>query len=183
MATWRTYPVGRQASVGLPPTWRDLTQKTPAVKAAIRAEAARHPRVAPILYAFMSRMGPLVKLIAADFARASLKSGFVTNLNVLRQRTRFSLEAWAKANADALGHYPGVVKPVRRRYVHLPAGLAIRFRYAQRVQAGTWRRVSVTQYAVAHAGAVYLLTYTTTPAQVRAYTPVFAQSARSLRFR
>jgi len=171
-------------AIALPGSWRNVTQQTPAVRTAIQRAAARNPKVAPLLYALTVQMGPLVKFVAADFARSSLRRGFVTNLNVLAQRTNLRLDVWAKANTRALQRTPSVIKPVGRSYVRLPAGRALRLNFVQRLPAGDHiATVSVTQFAVARSGFVYLLTYSTTPKQAGSYAPAFLLSARSLRLR
>jgi hypothetical protein len=181
---WRMHRIKEAGTLRLPATWRDMTKQTPAVEAAIRRAAARNPQVAPFLYALTVGMKAYVKFVGADFARASLKHGFATNLNILGQRTPVSLDAWANANLHALRRTTTVLRPIRTQWVRLPAGRALALRFKQKVPAGArLATVAVTQYAVKRGGSVYLLTYSTTPAQARAYARVFAKSARSLRLR
>jgi len=183
-ARWRTYTIANVGSIALPGSWRNVTEQTPAVRLAIQRAAARNPKVAPLLYALTAERGPLVKFVAADFARASLKGGFVTNLSVLAQRTTVGFDVWAKANTRALQRTASVIKPVHRSYVRLPAGRALRLKFVQRLPAGDHiATVSVTQFAVARSGFVYLQTYSTTPKQARPYAPAFLRSARSFRLR
>lgn len=181
---WRTHSIKEVGSLRLPATWRDMTKQTPAVEAAIRRAAVRNPRVAPLLYALTVRRATYVKFAGADFARASLKHGFATNVSILAQRTPVSLDAWANANVRALRATLTVVKPVHRGWVRLPAGRALELRFKQKVQAGDRvATVAVTQYGLKRGASVYLLTYSTTPAQAGSYARVFAKSARSLRLR
>ena len=183
-AKWRTYSIVNVGSIALPGSWLNVTRQTPAVRTAIQRAAVRNSKVAPLLYALTAQMGPLVKFVAADFARVSLRGGFVTNLSVLAQRTSVGFDVWAKANTRALQRTASVIKPVRRSYVRLPAGRALRLKYVQRLPAGDHiATVSVTQFAVARSGHVYLLTYSTTPKQARSYARAFLRSARSLRLR
>jgi hypothetical protein len=183
-ARWRTHTIESVGSLALPSSWRDMTRQTPALRTAIQRASARNPRVEPLLYALTVQMGALVKFVAADFARASLKGGFVTNLSVLAQRSTVRFDAWAKANTRALQRTQSVIKPVSRAYVRLPAGRALRLKFIQRVQAGDHiATASVTQYAVARHGFIYLLTFSTTRNHARSYAPAFLRAARSLRIR
>lgn len=181
---WRTHGLARGGSISLPPTWRNFTRSTPQLHAAIRREAARNPRVAPLLYALTARTSELVRFVGADLARQALRRGVVTTLNVLAQRTTATLDLWAATNVAVLRRSPSIVKPVRRSTVLLPAGRAARLRYVQRLPAGSpIRRAAITQYALARDGIVYLLTYTTVPRELARYRAVFDRSARSFRLR
>jgi hypothetical protein len=181
---WQAHSLTGGGSISLPETWQNFTRQTPQLQNALREEVARNPRIAPLLYALTARRSQLVRFVAADLAPRSLRRGFVTNVNVLAQRTQATLDQWAATNASALRRIRTVVKPVRRSTVHLPAGRAVHLRYVQRVQTGARvSRVSVTQYAVTRNRTIYLLTFTTSPGQLLAYRPVFQLSAFTLRLR
>jgi hypothetical protein len=181
---WTTHSLTRAGSISLPSSWQDFTRQTPRLQTAVRREVIRNPRIGPVLYALTARRSPSLRFIGADLARPSLRAGFVTNVSLLAQRTRGTLDEWTLANVAALRRARSVAKPVLRSTVLLPAGRAVRLRYRQRVQTGTpVERVAVTQYAVARNRTIYLLTFTTLPRQLARYLPVFEQSARSLRLR
>ena len=182
-AAWRTHAIARTGSIALPSTWRDFMQKR-GLNSAIQRASARNPKVRPLLYALTVPMGSLVRFVAADLARRSLATGYVTDLIVLVQRSSVRLDSWGVRMLNALRRSPIVVGAVHRGSLRLSAGRALTFRSVQRVQAGDrFRRGAVVQYAVARNGSIYLLTFTTTPAQLRAYAPVFDESARSLRLK
>ena len=89
-----------------------------------------------------------LKLIAFDLAQSSLKTGFATSLNVVRERTSLPLAAWRQEALKALNSMSFVLEPIWWQNVKLPAGKAVRFTYRalqrRREAAG---RPSITQYA------------------------------------
>ena len=90
-----------------------------------------------------------MKLIAFDLAQSSLKTGFATNLNVVRERTSLPLAAWRQGALKALNAMSFVVEPIWWRNVKLPAGKAVRLNYRARFNLGGKRLdTSITQYAL-----------------------------------
>jgi hypothetical protein len=79
---------------------------------------------------------------------------------------------------------PFVRQPIWSRTIRLPAGKAVRLTY-RAVFPFPERRVEVrvTQYGLVERGWVTVLTFSTPPAQAKAYSARFERSARSLRLR
>lgn len=125
-----------------------------------------------------------VKLIAFDLAQSSLKTGFATNLNVVRERTSLPLAAWRLAALKALNSMSFVVEPIWWQNVKLPAGRAVKFTYRARFNVrGKRLDTSLTQFALMDNGAAVVLTYTTLPRLANGYRATFERSAKSFRFR
>jgi hypothetical protein len=125
-----------------------------------------------------------LKLIAFDLAQSSLKTGFATSLNVVRERTSLPLAAWRQEALKALNSMSFVIEPIWWQNVKLPAGKAVRFTYRARFNVGGKRLdTSLTQYALLDNGAAVVLTYTTVPKLAKGYRATFERSAKSFRFR
>jgi hypothetical protein len=173
-------------SIALPSTWADAGKQ----RGAILAEAKRLSRSEPELAALLNRLlaagsrDLAVKMIAFDLAGSSLRSGFATNLNVVREETDLTLAAWSAAALRSLTSLSFIRKPVWSRKMRLPAGRAIRISYKARYRLGSAGTldVSILQFGLVRNGAAYIFTYTTLPKLSARYRPVFERSARSLRW-
>ena len=183
-SSWERHQ-GDGFSVDLPSSWADERDRARLIRE-IRSIAANDPELAGIidnLLAAGSR-NVAVKLIAFDLAKSSLKTGFATNLNVVRERTSLPLAVWRQEALKALNSMSFVVEPIWWRYVKLPAGKAVRLNYRARFNLGGKRLdTSITQYALVDDGAAVVLTYTTLPKLAKGYRATFERSAKSFRFR
>ena len=183
-SSWERHQ-GDGFSVDLPSSWADERDRARLIRE-IRNIAADDPELAGIidnLLAAGSR-NVAVKLIAFDLAQSSLKTGFATNLNVVRERTSLPLAAWRQEALKALNAMSFVVEPIWWRNVKLPAGKAVRLNYRARFNLGGKRLdTSITQYALVDDGAAVVLTYTTLPKLAKGYRATFERSAKSFRFR
>ncbi len=172
-------------SVDLPSSWADEKDRARMVRE-VRRIAGDDPELAGIidnLLAAGSR-NVAVKLIAFDLAQSSLKTGFATNLNIVRERTSQPLAAWRQDALKALNSMSFVIEPIWWQNVKLPAGKAVRFTYRARFNVGGKRLdTSITQYALMDNGAAVVLTYTTVPKLAKGYRATFERSAKSFRFR
>jgi hypothetical protein len=171
-------------SVDLPSTWADATKDRARLLRKTRALAGDDARLASIIDNLMAAgdANVAVKMIAFDLEPSSLRSGFATNLNVVRERTSLPLQTWGKASLRALISMSFVVQPIWSQPVRLPAGKAIRLTYKARFALGGKRlETSITQYGLVKAGFVYVFTYTTLPRLASRYRSTFARSARLLR--
>ncbi len=171
-------------SIELPSTWYDGTNQRAKLLAEVRRVHADDAQLAEmidnLLAAGDGNLG--VRMIAFDVDRASLESGFATNLNVVRERTSLPLAAWRQAALKALAGMSFVRQPIWSAPVRLPAGKAVRFRYKARFTVrGKPLDTAITQYGIVRDGAAYVLTYTTLPKLKAGYRPAFERSARSLR--
>jgi hypothetical protein len=183
-SSWERHQ-GDGFSVDLPSSWADERDRARLIRE-IRNIAADDPELAGIidnLLAAGSR-NVAVKLIAFDLAQSSLKTGFATNLNVVRERTSLPLAAWRQEALKALNAMSFVVEPIWWRNVKLPAGKAVRLNYRARFNLGGKRLdTSITQYALVDDGSAVVLTYTTLPKLAKGYRATFERSAKSFRFR
>jgi hypothetical protein len=180
---WHTHRVpSERFSIALPASWYALAARTPAFARTLRAVLAKNPSLAPLLRGLAKSSSPL-KFIAVDLSAASIRSGFVTNLNVIDQPTFLSFDAWTRLNLTLLQRLPIVVGHVWQRRLRLPAGRALRLRYTERLSLGARTiRVAITQFLLVHTGTGYVLTFSTAPGRARAGAATFLRSAETLRF-
>ena len=184
-ATWVRHH-GEGFSVELPSSWADQSRDRQRLVREVRRLAADDPEVAAMMDNLLQGAGSnvAVKMIAFDLARSSLRTGFATNLNVVREQTTLPLAAWRDAALKQLNTMDFVVQPIWWRMVKLPAGKAVKLTYRARFNVrGKRLDTALTQYALMDAGAAIVVTYTTLPRLTARYRPMFEHSARSLRLR
>lgn len=171
---WSSHRSTAGFSVSTPSTWIDATRLTPKVLAKLKQ--------IPALKAYATSVRPtVVKLVLADAGPLTVKTGFATNLNVLQAPTSGDLRLMHDATLVQLKSSGLVIGAIRVRYVQLPAGKAVEFRYQARFNAST-PQVALTQFGFVHNGAETILTYTTLPRWQAQEAPVFLQSVRTFRF-
>jgi hypothetical protein len=176
---------GDGISVELPASWATEKNRTRLIRE-VRRVATDDPELASIIDNLLaaSESNVAVKLIAFDLAESSLKTGFATNLNIVRERTSLPLALWRQDALKQLNATTFVMQPIWWRNVELPAGKAVRLAYKARFNVGGKRLdASITQYALMGKGAAIVLTYTTLPRLASSYRATFLRSAKSFRFR
>jgi hypothetical protein len=163
-------------TVSAPDTWVDVTRLSPKI-----LERAKQ---IPSLTAFadLARSSKAVKLVLVDAGATTVTNHYATNMNVVIVPTLGDLRLLRDASVAQLESTRVVVGNVASNYVTLPAGRAVQLRYRARYTPST-PVVSLVQYLLVHHGNSVVLTYTTLPRLGTIYGSVFAQSARSLRFR
>lgn len=174
---------GEGFSLALPASWADASRDRALLLREVRRLSGKDPELASIIDGLLDAGtgNVAVKMIAFDLAPTSLKTGFATNLNVVRERTSLPLALWRQEALKALNRLDFVVQPIWWRNVKLPAGKAVRLTYRGRFQLGGKRlETSITQYALVKHGAAHVFTYTTLPRLVAGYRATFERSARSL---
>ena len=99
---------------------------------------------------------------------------FVTNMNVLQTRVPSSLsfEELARTEAAQIKLVSGV-KEMRQQQTVVPGGRTLHLSYRTRSNA------VVHQYFVKHDAVLYVLTYTSAPAESAPYAKIFDMSAHT----
>jgi hypothetical protein len=154
-------------SIALPKQWRSFD-----------ARSSRQAKVAPGLSSGMraelellSRHDSPIKLIGLA---PTAPGTFVTNMNVLQTRVPSSLSFDQLAENEARQIRRAThARGMRQDETRLPAGRALRLRYRARSGA------VVHQYFVRHDEFLYIITYTTSPAQAPRYAKIFDLSAHT----
>ena len=175
---------GQGFSLELPGSWADRSNDRARLLREVRRLTGDDPELAALMDSLLSAGSGnvAVKMIAFDLERSSLRTGFATNLNVVRERTSLPLAPWRQEALKTLNSMTFVVQPIWWRYVRLPAGKAVKLTYRARFDLGGKRLdTSITQYALVKKGAAIILTYTTLPPLAKSYRATFERSARSLR--
>jgi hypothetical protein len=181
-STWRPYRISKLgAALDLPRSWSDITRRTPEVERRLKAIQQQNPLLGPSIRSM--RASGAIAFLAADLDRSSLRSGFLTNLNVIGAAAPgASIGALRRVLVREL-RTAGVHGPIKTRIVSTQAGKALEARYRFEITASaTLIRTATTQYYVFHGGKLYVLTYTTAPGERGRYAATFARSGRSFRF-
>ena len=181
-STWRPYRITRLgAALDLPRSWSDITRRTPEVQRRLKAIEQQNPLLGPSIRSL--RASGAIAFLAADLDAGSVRSGFLTNLNVIGAAAPgASIGALRRVLLREL-RKAGVQGPIRTRIVSTRAGRALEARYRFEITASaTLIRTATTQYYVLRGGTLYVLTYTTAPGERGRYAGIFARSGRSFRF-
>jgi hypothetical protein len=175
---------GQGFSVSLPASWADASKDRARLVRETRRLAGDDPELAATMDRLLAagNANVAVKMIAFDLAPASLRAGFATNMNVVRERTDLPLAAWVQASLKALTSMSFIVQPIWSRTVKFPAGKAARFTYRGRFTLGGKRfETAITQYGFIRNGSALILSYSTLPRLAAGYRATFERSARSFR--
>jgi hypothetical protein len=181
--TWTRHK-GQGFSVELPASWADASRDRARLLREVRRLAGDDPELAATMDRLLAagNSNVAVKMIAFDLEPSSLRSGFATNLNVVRERTDLPLALWRQAALKALANLSFIVQPIWSQTVRLPTGKAVRFTYRARFTLDGRRvNTAITQYAFVRRGAATIITYTTLPRLAAGYRATFERSARSFR--
>jgi hypothetical protein len=154
-------------SLALPTNWRSFT-------ATARAgdETTHSPKLRSELRVLREPHSP-IKLIAVAPARPGK---FQTNMNVLQTRVPSSLDFDDLSRNEARQIKLATrARDLRQGETRLPAGRALRLTYRARTNA------VVHQYFVRHGDFLYILTYTTSPAEAVRYAKILDLSAHTFK--
>ena len=170
-------------SIALPDTWKAVGSKEKWDTAAL---ARSNPRLARFFRTTVSRRIPYMKLIAFDTGprarRIAQRNLFATNLNVIQARISIPRADLWRREVAALRSLPGRVGPVRRWHADIDGRSALKLRSHIAARSLDKRRlvISITQWSVVAGGYEYVITFTTTKQNERAYAKTFETSAQSL---
>jgi hypothetical protein len=153
-------------SIALPKGWRSFDSRS---SRAPNAAAGRDSALRMELKLLGKPDSP-IKLIGLDPAARA----FVTNMNVLQTRVPSSLsfEELARTEAAQIKLVSGV-KEMRQQQTVVPGGRTLHLSYRTRSNA------VVHQYFVKHDAVLYVLTYTSAPAESAPYAKIFDMSAHT----
>ena len=153
-------------SIALPKGWRSFDSRS---SRAPNAAAGRNSALRMELKLLGKPDSP-IKLIGLDPAART----FVTNMNVLQTRVPSSLsfEELARTEAAQIKLVSGV-KEMRQQQTVVPGGRTLHLSYRTRSNA------VVHQYFVKHDAVLYVLTYTSAPAESAPYAKIFDMSAHT----
>lgn len=171
-------------SIALPSSWADATSERRRILSEARKLGTDEPDLVRIVDGLLAAnaANSAVKMLAFDLAPASLRTGFATNVNVIREQTTLTFAEWKLRSLQALTSLSFVQQPIWSRTVKLPAGKALRIAYRARFTVGgKTLGASITQYGIVKPGHAHILTYTTVPVLARGYRATFERSARSFR--
>ena len=153
-------------SIALPKGWRSFDSRS---SRAANAAAGRNSALRMELKLLGKPDSP-IKLIGLDPAART----FVTNMNVLQTRvpSGLSFEELARTEAAQIKLVSGV-KEMRQQQTVVPGGRTLHLSYRTRSNA------VVHQYFVKHDAVLYVLTYTSAPAESAPYAKIFDMSAHT----
>jgi hypothetical protein len=153
-------------SIALPKGWRSFDSRS----SRAANEAAAHNSALRMELELLGKPDSPIKLIGLDPAAKT----FVTNMNVLQTQVPSSLsfEELARTEAAQIKLVSGV-KEMRQQQTVVPGGRTLHLSYRTRSNA------PVQQYFVKHDDLLYVLTYTTAPAEAVRYAKIFDMSAHT----
>jgi len=169
-------------SLSLPVSWKTITTKEVSRLAGSRVFddfVKAHPELAAVIAQLGQKNSPL-KFFAYD---PTPLRGFATSVNVVVAPLPSGV-SFAEFHRALVGQAKTLLPTgLADSEIRLPGGRAVRLAYRlQLTVAGKPLTVATTQYAFPRTRRAVVVTYATLPAALRAYGPIFATSARSIRF-
>jgi hypothetical protein len=165
-------------SIALPKQWRSIDAHEALNSETMKRFQRANPQLAGQMQALAQPNSPL-KLLAIGPAG----DGFLTNLNVIVTRipSEVSFEEWTSAEVKEIEKVPSV-KDVQQEETQLQPGQALHLNYTATFNRtdGSFE-VHVHQWMVKNEGFLYILTYTTSPAQEPKQRQTFDDSAQTFR--
>jgi hypothetical protein len=170
--------------IGLPGEWKPVP--TTSADAAFNALKDQNPGLAAMVRDQLGgNLSALIRFIAFDVRSPTLSQNFATNMNVvltpLPGGTNF--DRFVDLNLQQLRQVPGLSETIATQRVQLPAGEAaiITSRLDINTAAGT-QSAAITQYLLQRGDSGYILSFTTLPANLSTYAPLFEEVARTFRY-
>lgn len=154
-------------SIALPAAWRSFGDRSHTDASEV---AGKNQRLRTELET-LARSDSPIKLVAFE---PGAGRHFYTNMNALQTQvpSKLTFDDMAKTEVTQISRASGV-ENIRQSKTSVPAGRALHLTYRPRANA------VVQQYFVRHGDLLYVLTYTTRPADAARYAPIFDNSART----
>jgi hypothetical protein len=154
-------------SVALPNGWRSFGDRSHTDASEV---AGKNERLRTELET-LARSDSPIKLVAFD---PGAGRHFYTNMNVLQTQvpSKVTFDDMAKVEVTQISRAAGI-KHIRQMETKVPAGRALHLTYRPHANA------VVQQYFVRHGDLLYVLTYTTRPADAAHFAPIFDKSAHT----
>jgi hypothetical protein len=164
-------------SIALPKTWRSIDAHEALNSGTMKRFEKANPQLAGQMQALAQPNSPL-KLLALGPAD---DGNFLANLNVIVTRipSDLSFDEWTSAELKEIEKVPSV-KEVQKEETQLQPGQALHLNYRASFNrpSGSFE-VHVHQWMVRNEGFLYILTYTTSPAQEPKQRQTFDDSAHT----
>lgn len=182
---WPLYEVPAEGfALALPPDWRQFDMNPATFEAKLDETLKKNPEFKPLLANLRQQLGAGFKFFGID--ETSLKTGAVTNVNVLRLpippgRDLDTIVAETVRQVESL---PTATKPIVHERVKITAGDAERFHYKWTMQAPTGQNIplTVTQFILVKGTDHYVVTMTAVGDQDAKYAATFEKIGQSFRF-
>lgn len=166
-------------SIALPKNWRSLDAHEALSTSQLKRFRKANPQLGSEIRLLASPNSP-IKLLAVG---PNVRGGFLTNLNVIVTRvpSSISFEKWSKIEFEQIKKV-AKVKGLAREETQLQPGRALHLTYRAGFNRASGSHAAyVHQYFVRNGGFLYVLTFSTRPADEPAYRKTFAESARTFR--
>jgi hypothetical protein len=167
----------------MPPGWFALAVGEGEVDALLGLLGSQQPEVADVIRSYLEVSGGRVSMVGLDTDPDHASGGIPPVANVLIQpNAGLTLDFSGFVVAQVLGQLPGVTGDVTRESVVLPAGEAIRLRYAIVTAGGSGQTVALTTYLTMRGAEAFLFTFATPAEQEPRDSPVFDAMMQSVCF-
>jgi hypothetical protein len=181
---WPLYEVKTEGfALSLPPDWRQFDMNPATFEAKLKETLTRNPQLESLLGSLRQQVASGVKFFGFD--EASMKTGFTTNVNVLRLPVPpgRTLDMEVMAAVKQMESLPTVAKPIFHERLKMTTGDCERLRYQMTMKLPSGKDVSlaITQYVLIKDNDSYAVTLTTTSDQEAKYTPTFEKIGQSFR--
>jgi hypothetical protein len=182
---WPLYEVKAEGfGLALPPEWRQFDMNPKTFEAKFQEALKQNPQFEPMLGNLRQQVTSGVKFFGFD--PATVRTGFATNVNVIRHPLpgRMNLDAAATGALKEIESLPTVNKPVAHARVNAAAGDCERFRFkmVMKTPNGKNLAISTTQFLFVKENESYVVTLTTLPEYETKYAATFDKIGQSFQF-
>jgi PsbP-like protein len=185
---WKRYTQESEGfAIALPFNWKPMDFSKDDLAAMMKAMKAENPGLAKILSDQVTNMAAQgVKFFGYDEDSFAASNGFVTNVNVLRQDSLFqpefdsALDSNVKDINQQLGSMLVNEVSVKRMTISGQPGARLDYSVRLAIPNGSARTISIVQYVVMRDNNLYIVTCTTTQAELADYEFTFDEIGESL---
>lgn len=185
-AGWKFFDLSKDGfGIALPPNWTKVDFDRARLADLIQTMNAKNPDFAAALANQSNLVATTVQFFGFDFSNDALASGFVTNINVVRDPLTFAvpLDTYVQLSLQNMDKVPSVSKTITHQRVKVAAGDAEQVHY-QLTLVGSKGNVTTvtTQYLFVHQLSAYIITFTTLPDNEKSYLPVFQKIIQTVQW-
>lgn len=188
---WQLYTFDNDGfAISLPPGWQSFNLTQDDLQTVMNAMSDANPIFGNAMAGQVSNMASQgIKFYAFDLYSASLRMGFANNINVLRmdKPSDVDLNGAVRQSIDELktqlgGTLDGPILPARLTTIGGEDLARINYDAVLNMPDGTPVTLSLVQYLAVTGSSIFILTCTTTAAQINDYAHTFEEIAQGLYF-
>jgi hypothetical protein len=171
-------------TLALPPDWEYIEMDPDVMENALDIVGNSNPELGDLLRGqAYNLLSSGISFYAVDLSSDSIKAGFPTNLNILKQplRIKASLDFYVQANVSQMEELSNVIKPITHRRVKLASNEAeeLKYRMMMTMPPSKTVTIAVTQYLIIKDKDLVLISFGAPADLAQQYAPVIDKITQS----